>query len=105
MRKRLWPTVSAWVISANQRADVSQLFFHTVSTGSTANAVFVTTDNNFLSKANELKGAYGITVAPPNAAWDMFSGAHNLVPPTEQDIERLWKEQQTLFAPIRSNST
>jgi hypothetical protein len=98
----LWPGLSTNVMSQNQAADVTQLFFHIVCSSMVANAAFVTLDGNFLNRANSLRTRYGITVASPNDAWNNFAPKYSLVEPNERDIDSLLQQQQSFFRGLRS---
>ena len=98
----LWPGLSTGALTRNQEADVTQLFFHIVCSSMVANAAFVTLDDNFLNRAPDLHGRYGITVATPNVAWETFGPRYSLVEPTDQDIERLVGQQQEFFKGLHS---
>jgi hypothetical protein len=103
MRQRLWPTLSNSQLNDNQRADVSQLFFHAVSSGSTVlHSAFVTLDHNFLGRAPELRSTYGVTVMTPGQAWTQYHSPFHLVQPTSSDIDALWRRQNTVLARLRS---
>jgi hypothetical protein len=98
----LWPELSTNAMSPNQAADVTQLFFHIVCSSMVANAAFVTLDKNFLNRAPDLRGRYGITVASPNDAWSNFAPKYSLVEPTDSDIHKLVDQQRTFFGSLRS---
>lgn len=105
MRWKLWPTVSDQVLTPNQRGDVSQLFFHSVSSGSTAaNSVLVTEDHNFLEKADLLYGSYGVQAMNQSEAWMSYEPRYSLITPSSQEVDELWQRQTELFNRIRSDS-
>lgn len=105
MRNLLWPTIRSSDLMPRQVADVNQMFYHTVSSGSTAdNSVFVTLDNNFLGHAVPFYERYGVTVLNPNSAWARYQPKHNLQMPTIGQLDRLWNRQQQLFSTIQVSS-
>lgn len=104
MRHQLWPTVSDDQLTPNQRADVSQLFFHTVSSGATAiNSVFVTRDDDFLIKADILYTCYGVQIMPPNVAWKTYEKDYNLIQPSTGEVDGLWNQQDNLLTQLQSD--
>jgi hypothetical protein len=104
MRYKLCPTVSDDQLTPQQRADVSQLFFHTVSSGATAsNSVFVTWDKNFLNKDNILYTCYGVQIMPPTEAWNQYESDYNLITPTTGEVDRVFNQQENLFTQIRAD--
>ena len=95
MRSLLWPSVKNSGLTPRQIADVNQIFYHTVSSGSTAdNSVFVTLDSNFLGHATPLYERYGVTVLGPNHAWGRYQTRYNLQEPTTGQLDNLWNRQQ-----------
>jgi len=105
MRVVLWPTVKENNFSARQIADVNQVFYHSVSSGSTAdNSVFVTQDANFLERARLFYERYGVTMLDPNAAWERYQQRYKLEMPTTGQLDDLWSRQQQLFSRIRSST-
>jgi len=105
MRTLLWPTVKNNSLMPRQIADVNQVFYHAVSSGSTAdNSVFVTQDGNFLERAVPFYERYGVTVLSPNAAWERYQQKYNLEVPTTGQLDNLWSRQQQLFSSIRGSS-
>lgn len=95
----LWPTANE--LTANQIGDVNQIFFHTVASGSIAQAAFVTVDTNFHKHSDELKSTLGVTVFTPHQAWEEYQPRFNLYKPTEQEIMSLWREQQVYFRQLQ----
>lgn len=102
MRGVLWPSVKN--LAPNQIADVNQIFYHAVSSGSTAdNSIFVTRDDNFIRNATPLYQRYGVTVLRPNDAWKHYEQKHNLQTPSTGQLDTLWNDQQRLFLSLRSS--
>lgn len=105
MRHVLWPTVKNSNLTSGQLADVNQIFYHTVSSGSTAgNSVFVTLDGNFLGHATPFYDRYGVTVLDPNSAWNRYQKRYNLQSPSTSELDDLWNRQQQLFSSIQVSS-
>ena len=105
MRNLLWPKVKNSSLIRRQIADVNQVFYHAVSSGSTAdNSVFVTQDGNFLERAKPIYERYGVTVLNPNAAWERYQPKYNLEAPTTGQLDDLWSRQQQLFSSVRGSS-
>ena len=105
MRSLLWPSVKNSRLTPGQIADVNQIFYHTVSSGSTAdNSVFVTLDGNFLGHATPLYERYGVTVLDPNNTWGRYQPRYNLQEPTTGQLDNLWNRQQQLFSSIQVSS-
>jgi len=106
MRHRLFPTVSDDLLSLNQIADVNQIFFHTIASGSTAgNSVFLTRDNNFLEHSEDFNNAYGVTILEPNIAWVGFQSDYNLDIPTSEEVDVLWEQQVAFRARLEAESS
>ena len=77
-RDILWPTVPDHQLNPRQRADVSQLYFHTVASGSTAaNSAFLTIDQNFINRRNDVRTGLGVSIMTPNEAWGRYSDEGN----------------------------
>ena len=105
MRNVLWPTTKSNDLIPRQIADVNQMFYHAVSSGSTAdNSVFVTLDRNFLGHSDTLYGRYGVTVLDPNTAWGTYQRRYNLQAPSTSQEDNLWNNQQKLFSSIQVSS-
>ena len=106
MRSVLWPTVTDLQLTLNQRADVDQIFWHAVSSGSmSSNSAFLTLDNNFLRNAQHFKNRYGVLILEPNAALESFRGTYGLQVPTSDELDDLWAQQHGYFASIREESS
>ena len=106
MRSVLWPTVTGLQLTPNQRADVDQIFWHAVSSGSmSVNSAFLTLDNNFLRNAQYFKNQYGVLILDPNSAWESFRGTYGLQLPTPDDLHDLWAQQHGYFARIGEESS
>jgi len=106
MRYNLFPTVADEQLAPRQIADVNQIFWHTVSSGSTAsNSAFVTLDGNFLEHAEDFQVRYGVSITTPNNAWTTYEPEYDLTIPTNAQLDELWRKQQQLFTLIQSAST
>jgi len=106
MRHTLWPTVADAALTGQQRGDVSQIFFHAVSSGSTGlNSAYVTQDSNFVERADQLYKLYGVTVLTSNEAWNSYQPRYSLVTPTTSQIDDLWVRQQELLLRLRQASS
>ena len=97
IRDILYPTVDDSNLSSNQRSDVSQIFFHTVTSGSLANSAYLTIDQNFHNHATELCSELGITILTPNQAWEYFQPKYDFNTPTEKEIKKFFNDQQKLL--------
>jgi len=106
LRGTLFHTVPDHDLSSMHIADVNQMFWHAVSSGSTAaNSAFLTLDQDFLRQQDVLQNRYGITVLRPNIAWVEFRGPYNLVVPPSGGLDNLWNDQHRYFAAIQERST
>ena len=105
IRNILWPTVNDVHLLPNQRSDVTQVFFHTVTSGSLASSAFITIDKNFHNHASELKSELGISIFTPNDAWEEFQPKFGLCAPNEQEIKTLFNDQQKLLETLRMSAS
>ena len=101
IRDVLWPTVSNSALTVAHRADVNQIFFHTVCSSAVANSAFVTLDGDMLRHRDELRTRYGIWVASPDDAWSYSQSQYGLRQPNSSSVERIWMEQDALLNRIR----
>mgnify|MGYP005848931065 CR=1 FL=1 len=98
MRRDLFPNVSDSAINENQKSDVTQIFLHTVASGSTAtNAAFITRDKNFLEKYEKFESKYGVQIITANDAWSFYKPKYSLYAPTEDEQRELWGQQKVLI--------
>jgi hypothetical protein len=104
IRHILWPTVSDKNLTLNQRADVSQLFFHTIAGSSMSNAAFLTSDSNFHQRADEIERELGTYVLTPTEAWNQYRGPYDLYQPTDAEIARLWRNQTDYLETLRKDA-
>lgn len=104
-RNILWPNITDKYLSLNQRSDVNQVFFHTVASGSLISSAFITIDQNFHNHANELRSELGITILTPNQAWEEFQPIFRLYTPNENEVKRLFNDQQSLFESLKSEAS
>jgi hypothetical protein len=100
----LWPSVRHNQLTPNQRADVSQLFFHTIAGSTMSNAAFLTIDTNFHQNKVELERELGIHVLTPTEAWDRYRGPYHLYQPSDEEEFQLWQEQNNYFDRLRSEA-
>lgn len=106
IRSILWPTVTNEYLNPNQRADVSQLYFHTISSGSTcANATFLSIDNDILSKREIISQELGVTVLTPSEAWEEFQPAYGLYEPTSDEIAFVHAQQVSYLEQLSTRSS
>ena len=105
IRGILFPTVDDFHLTFNHRSDVSQVFFHTVASGSLSSSVFVTMDNDILRHEHELKRELGITVLTPNHTWEEFQPKYDLYSPSNSEITSLYTEQRELFDRLNTESS
>jgi hypothetical protein len=94
-REILWPGIRATDLNHRQRADVSQLYFHTVTSGSTcANTAFLTDDHNFLNRRGNIQSGLGVAVMTADDAWVRYSDEYGLYHPTPWEIAQVHERQQ-----------
>jgi len=94
-REIIWPSLRAEDLSHRQRADVSQLYFHTVASGSTcANAAFLTVDQNFLKHRTDIQSGLGVAIMTPDQAWVRYSDEYELYHPSPDEIAYVHSKQQ-----------
>ncbi len=105
VRWKLWPTVGETMLTTNQRADVSQLFFHSVSSGiAVCNSAFITTDHHFLDRRDVLRQSYGVQVMTNEEAWKTYAPQFGLITPAPADVRRLWEDQNELSRKLRTST-
>ncbi|MCK4426999.1 MAG: hypothetical protein KAW16_00795 [candidate division Zixibacteria bacterium] len=104
IRHILWPKVDDPDLTPNQKADVNQVFFHTVASGSLENSAFITIDHNFYDHAAELSSQLGIRILKPFDAWAEYEPTFNLYTPSDQEIKSLWNDQHLLFQRLRDEA-
>jgi hypothetical protein len=105
IRQILWPTVSEQALSSNQRSDVSQLYFHTIASGTIANSAFITIDHNYSMKSGTISRELGVTVMTPSEAWEEYRPKYDLCQPTQSETQSLWQDQQTYLARLRQEAS
>lgn len=102
LRKTLWPTDKTLI--PNQFHDVSQLYFHTIVSGSLSNSAFVTEDNNFLNKREAIQREVGVSVMTPKEAWAYYQPKFNLYEPSLQECHSLWSDQAGYLSKLKEES-
>jgi hypothetical protein len=100
----LLPSVKNDQLTINQRADVSQLFFHTVAGSTMSNAAFITVDTDFLQKRRDLERELRITIFTPTEAWNEYKNSYNLYQPTDAEVIGLWHDQQSYYQQLRTSA-
>ena len=105
IRGILFPTVDDAHLTFNHRSDVSQVFFHTVASGSLSSSVFVTMDIDILRHEHELQRELGITVLTPNHTWEECQPRYGLYSPSNSEITSLYTEQRKLFNSLKTESS
>jgi len=98
----LWPGVSQLI--PRQMADVNQIFYHTIASGSLVNSAFITIDKNFHNHAAELRTKLGIKILYPYEAWEEFQLKYDLYKPNGKEIESLWADQQQYFEKLKNEA-
>ena len=104
-RNILFPTVDDKSLNPTQLSDVTQVFYHTASSGTLLHSAFVTNALNFLRHSGELKAALGITIMEPEQAWKTYQHDYDLYVPNQKEIEHMWQEQQTFFKRLREEAS
>jgi hypothetical protein len=104
IRNILWPSVNDDQLADNQRADVSQLFFHTIAGSTMSNAAFLTIDTNFHQHRNQIERDLGIYVLTPTEAWNQYHTAYDLYQPTDREMMELWHDQNRYLAQLRTEA-
>jgi len=104
IRKILWSSVDDDQLTSNQRADVSQLFFHTIAGSTMSNAAFLTIDRNFHEHQSEIERELGVSVLTPTEAWDRYHSAYGLYQPTDAEIMALWNDQNRYLAQLHTEA-
>jgi hypothetical protein len=104
VRGILWPTVPETGLTYKQRADVSELYFHTVANSTLSNAAFLTNDSDFLSKASDIQSELGVTVMAPTPAWMEYQPKFNLYVPSPTEIQEFLKEQRSHLLQLSTRS-
>lgn len=104
IRGILWGSVDNNLLTPNQRADVSQLFFHTIAGSTMSNAAFLTIDTDFLNHRDEIARELGVTVMTPTDAWDEYQRPYNLYKPTYAEVLTLWGDQNLYLDRLRKEA-
>jgi hypothetical protein len=97
IKEILWPSIPDRNLTTGQRADVSQLFFHTIASSTKSNAAFLTIDTNFHDHKSEIRKELGIHVLTPREAWRQYEPMYGLYEPTDVEVLKLWQDQQMYF--------
>ena len=104
IRDVLWPSVTDGALTAKQRGDVSELYFHTVSNSTVANSAFLTCDRNTLSNADDIRDGLGVNVMTFTDAWEEYRPRFQLYEPTMPEIQTLLGQQTTLLEQLSTRS-
>jgi hypothetical protein len=81
IRNIIWPRVAEDRLTYKRRADVSELYFHTIANSILSNSAFLTNDSDFLNNTDEIQLELGRVAVALEAtlhwAWlhDLLSGA------------------------------
>jgi hypothetical protein len=105
IREILWPSVPAGSLQARQRADVSEVYFHTISNSTVANSAFLTCDRNTLSYAPTLRGELGINAMTFNEAWAQYQPACGLSQPSQDELDVFLREQPSMLYQLSTRSS
>jgi len=105
IRRILWPTVDDSHLTPRQFADVNQIFYHTIASGSLVNSAFITLDTDFHTHEKELSNKLGIRILTPSEAWEEFQPKYGLYKPYDKEIKELWGEQAVLFETLQKEAS
>ena len=101
----LWYSVRGG-LNQRQLSDVNQLFYHTVSSGSTCyNTVFLTIDNHFISKKDVITSELGVTVLTPSEAWEEYRPSYHLYVPTQNEVDQVVEDQRVNLINLSTRSS
>lgn len=104
IKEIVFPQINESQFTFNQRSDVTQVFFHTVASGSVMNSAFITNDNDIYNHRTELRDSLGITVLHALEAWEQYQPKYDLYKPKEKDIQNLLENQEAYFKRLREES-
>lgn len=104
IRGILFPTVTDALLNQNQKADITQMFYHATASGSIGNSAFITDDGNFHRHRSTFETQMGIQVMPPREAWDRFSGEYELYRPSDREVEYVWEQQQEYYRRLKEEA-
>lgn len=104
MRYILFPTVRDSQLTFNQKADVNQIFYHTVCSGTLEYSAFMTVDKNYHDHSTELQSELGIKVYYPDDAWHWLQPKFNLYSPNEEEVKTLLNDQRDYFQRLHNNN-
>ena len=100
----LWPTIANHELTKKQRADVSELYFHTISNSTLAHSAFLTGDGDFLRKAETISGQLGVVVMTPTEAWEEYQPKVGLYEPSPAEVSHFVSQQRTLLQQLSTRS-
>jgi hypothetical protein len=102
IRGILFPSVTDPLLNENQKADITQMFYHCTASGSLENSAFLTQDQNFHRHAGELYGKFGIQVMYPTQAWDKYREPYDLYKPTDEEVVSFMQSHDEFLTKLRS---
>jgi len=106
IRDILWPGIAEDQLTVTQRADVTQLYFHSISSGSTcSNSAYLTRDQNYFKKRRDIATELGVTILNTNEAWEEYSHRYSLYQPTVQEIAYVHHQQQYYLQQLSTRSS
>jgi len=101
----LWPRIPRGELNTRQRADVSQLYFHTVANSSVTDSAFLTCDGNTLGKTNIIRAELGVNVLTFTDAWDDYQPRFSLDQPTAGELSTFAQDQSALLQQLSTRSS
>jgi len=104
VRGTLWPSVRDANLTGRQRADVSQLYFHTIANSLITDAVYITGDNNFLSRADEIYAKFGVVTDTATATWTQYAPKYGLYQPTDIELSTFLHDQRNHLLQMSNRS-
>lgn len=100
----LWPSASSNALTSKQRADVSELYFHTVANSTLAHSAFLTADTDFLGKAGQIEQELGVMVMTPTEAWNEFQPQFGLYTPNATEVQGFVQKQHMWLNQLSTRS-
>ena len=100
----LWPDIPAADLHARQRADVSELYFHTVSNSTVSDSAFLTCDGNTLTKTETIRAELGVNVMTFTDAWEEYQPRFGLDQPTPGELQAFLQGQGALLQQLSTRS-
>ena len=105
VRQILWPRVKDVALTAKQRADVSEVYFHTVANSTLSNSAFLTCDRNTLRKSSIIQKDLGVAVMTFTEGWQEYRKKFSLHQPTPAEVRALISEQRSWLNQLSTRSS